>query len=297
MSKLIFFSFISFLFLVSFKFTKKIDENQVETNSLLWKIEGNDLNEPSYLFGTMHLIQKEYFYFPKSLEKIIKKSKCILTEINLGELDNQEDAIKLMMLPDGHLMDFFNQSQTDSILKWVKNKLYLDEKTFVASFGKFKPFVLIQTATQISFIGKTESYELKIQEIGNKNKIELLGLETIAEQIGFFDNMSKTDQAEMVMDAISEETNLMHEMNLLQRIYKAQKLDSLQIIMSKDKSSLNKHEQILLTKRNINWIPKIEKAMKEKSTFIAVGAGHLTGSQGLLELLQTKGYKLSSIKM
>lgn len=297
MLKFLAISCLSFLFLVSFQYNKQAKISATDTNSLLWLIEGKNLKFPSYLFGTMHLIQKEYYYFPNALEKIVKKTDLLLTEINLSELDNQMEAIKLMTLSEGSLIDFFSPAQKDSLLTWAKNKLMMDEKAFLATFGKFKPFIIIQTSTQLAFFGKTESYELSLKSLAEKHKLELGGLETIKEQLSFFDNMPKEDQAKMVMEAIGDKGKMVDEMNNLQRAYRGQYLDSLEILMKMDRGMLAHHEEILLTNRNSAWIPKIEEHIDKKSCFIAVGAAHLIGEKGVIQLLKNKGYTVTAVKI
>jgi uncharacterized protein len=173
----------------------------------------------------------------------------------------------------------------------------IDEKAFLATFGKFKPFIIIQTATQLAFFGKTESYELSLKSLADKHKITMGGLETMKQQLSFFDDMTREEQAQMVMESISDEAKMIDEMNSLQRAYKGQYLDSLEFLMKKDKGMLAKHEEILLTNRNMAWIPKIQEHITEKSCFIAVGAAHLIGEKGLIQLLKNKGYQVSAVKI
>lgn len=297
MLKFITISFFSFLFLVSFQFKKEVNTSVTDSNSLLWKIEGNGIKKTSYLFGTMHLIQKEYFYFPDELEKIVKKTNLLLTEIKLSELDDQMEAIKMMTLTEGSLLDFFSPSQKDSLLYWAKNSLMMDEKVFLATFGKFKPFIIIQTATQLAFFGKTESYELSLKSLAEKHHLNLGGLETMKQQLSFFDDMTKEDQAQMVMEVIGDNNKIVDEINDLQRVYSGQYLDSLELILKKDKGMLAKHEEVLLNNRNNAWIPKIEENIRSKSCFIAVGAAHLIGEKGIIQLLRNKGYCVTAVKI
>jgi uncharacterized protein len=294
MIKFLFLSFISFIAL-SFINDKKVHE--IDTNSLLWKVEHPKNKKISYLFGTMHLIQKEFYYFPSTLEKIVKKSEVLLTEINLNELTNQSKAMSYLMLDEGSFFDFFTKEQKDSIIDWSKNKLRLDEATFTATFGKFKPFVLVQTITQMAFFGKTESYELNLKELGTKYKLSFDGLESVQEQLSFFDKMSKAEQAEMVMESIRDEENSIKELIQLQKYYRKQQLDSLLYLIENEKGTINKHEQTLLINRNKNWISKIEDLTSKSSVFIAVGAAHLIGKHGLIELLKQKGYILTPVKI
>lgn len=274
----------SFIGLSSFVY--RVTENVPEQKSLLWKIGGNGLSKPSYLFGTMHLIEKDYFYFPKSLEKIITKSDAVVMEI--ADI-NQADALKYLTLKEGSLFDFFNKEQTDSLLIWVKANTGLDEDAFRTSFGKMKPFVVLQTIMQLQFMGKTESYEKTITEIAQAKKIKTLGLETIEQQIGIFDNLSKEQQTEMVMAGVrGEGEGSKDELQVMQQFYKKQYLDSLYIYISSKQGVINDEQDVFLKGRNLNWIPQIKEIIKNQTAFIAVGAGHLGGESGVIELLKKK---------
>lgn len=292
-------AFVSFVFLaLSSKKEKQILVNLEEEpkSSLLWKIEGNGLKKASYLFGTMHLIQKEYFHFPSSLEKIIKKSDLVMMELDFNEMNNQAKAMEFMTLKEGKLMDFFDEKQQDTVYAWVKKKMMMNKEAFDLTFSNFKPFVLIQTAIQLNFMGKTESYEMTINQLAEKNKIKTLGLETMADQMKVFDDLSREDQANMVLEGIRNEEKSMKDLMNMQRIYKTQNLDSLMIIVNSDGGVFAEQETKFLTERNMKWIPKIEENTKKGQIFIAVGAAHLPGENGVIQLLRNKGYKVTAIK-
>lgn len=277
-------------------FTTPESGDKAPVSSLLWKIEGKGLQKASYLFGTMHLIQKQYYYFPESLEKIIRKSDLIVTEIDLDELNNQAKAMELMTLKEGSLFDYFTTSQEDSLIDWMKDNLKIDSAAFYAGFDKFKPLVLMQTILQMKFIGKTESYEGTIGKLAAKHKIETLGVEGIEDQIALFDMLSKEDQAEMVMETLRDGEKQIKTMNELQAIYKRQNVDSIYWFMQQEGGSIAREQKLFLDNRNQNWIPKIEEFMKGKTAFIAVGAGHLGGENGVINLLRQQGYTLTPVK-
>ena len=282
--------------LVVFGFTFLQSSEKEPKTSLLWKIEGNGLKTPSYLFGTMHLIQKDYFYFPSALEKIIKKSDLILSEIALDKMGDQKEALKYIYLKEGNLSDFFNDKQKDSLYSWAKSKLMMEKEAFNASFGKMKPFVIVQTVIQMNFFGKTESYEMKIKELADKAKIPFSGFESVADQIAFFDNLPSEKQALMVMESIRDEDKNIALTNNMQGVYKRQQLDSLYYMIKSEGGIITDEEEVFLTKRNANWIPKIKETIATKKTFIAVGAGHLAGEKGVIELLRKEGYSVTPIQ-
>ena len=289
-------SLLSFcLFLLGFTSDKGFEKEP--SSSLLWKIEGPNKGKISYLFGTMHLIQKQYYYFPEALEKVIKKSELIATEIDLDELTDNVAAMKALTLKEGTLFDFFTQEQQDSLYQWAKEKLMMDKIGFRATFSSFKPMVLVQTMTQMQLIGKTESYELRIGELAKKHKLETVGFESLNEQIKIFDDLSKSEQAALVMEGLKNESEMLTSLSSLQAMYQRQEVDSLYWMIKKEGGIMAEKEEQFLNKRNQNWIPQIEKIMSTKACFIAVGAGHLAGDQGLIKLLRLKGYKLTPVKI
>ena len=156
---------------VSFSYQKNQHEYPLKESSLLWKIESPNSKKVSYLFGTMHLIEKEYFIFPDKLSKIVEKSDALVME--MAGIPDQMEAMKYILLSEGSFFDFFDDKQQDSIFVWAKNEMGLTPEAFKATFDKMKPFVAIQMATQLQFMGKVESYEMSFDAIAKKNKIEL----------------------------------------------------------------------------------------------------------------------------
>ena len=262
-------------------------------NGLLWKIEGPDVKKDCYLFGTMHLIEKDYFFFPDKLTKIVRKSEQLVME--LPGIPNQLEALKLVQLKEGSFFDFFTPQQTDSILSWAKTELKMTETQFKSSMGSMKPFVAIQLAAQMHFLGKTESYEMTLEAIARDNNLEIKGLETIEQQLSFFDNLSKEKQAEMVMESIRKSDELLNTTLKMEKLYNRQNVDSLYLMIHEEGGTISQEENTFLEERNKNWVPKIATFIAQKKTFIAVGAGHLGGPNGLIRLLEQKGYTLTPI--
>ncbi|MBI1837349.1 MAG: TraB/GumN family protein [Flavobacteriia bacterium] len=290
--------FALILCLIIFSFTNKIiseDPFPFKESSLLWKIENPNSKKVSYLFGTMHLIEKKYFVFPNKLKSLIEKSSVLVMELN--GIPDQSEVLKYLLLNEGSFFDYFNEKQKDSILTWAKNELNITPEIFKSTFDKFKPFVAIQMATQIQFFGKTESYELTFENIAVQKKIEIIGLETIAQQMAVFDNLSKEDQTQMVMEGIKTPEKSKNILLQMQQMYQRQQIDSLYLMIHEEEGILQKKEADFLENRNKNWIPQIKEIVNTKKAFIAVGAGHLGGKNGLIRLLQQEGYTITPIKL
>jgi len=263
-------------------------------SSLLWEIEGPSIPKGSYLFGTMHLVEKDYFYFPKNLEKIVSKTDLLVMEI--AGIPTEAEALKYITLKEGSFFDFFTAEQTDSIFNWAKSKMGMTEQLFRTSLSKMKPFVLVQLATQMQYLGKTESYEMKFQSIAENKKIAQRGLETIEFQMSLFDNLKKSEQAEMVMKEIRDSKKSDAELKKIQQLYKRQNIDSLYMLIQEGEDMLSLKQSDFLEKRNHTWIPQIIQMLQKNKCFIAVGAGHLGGKDGIIRLLQKEGYTLTPVE-
>ena len=270
-------------------------EFPMKESSLLWKVEGPGIPKGSYLFGTMHMIEKEYFIFPDKLEKIVKKSEQLVME--LAGLPNQKDAMKYVLLEEGTFFDYFSKEQTDSILIWAKKEFKMDEAAFRSTMSKMKPFVVVQMATQIHFMGKTESYEMTLEEIAKTNKLSISGLETIEQQMAFFDDLTKEQQAEMVMEGIRDSEKSIETMKEMEVLYQGQNVDSLYLMIQDEGGVISAESADFLDNRNAAWVPQIKEMIASKRCFIAVGAGHLGGPNGVIRLLEKEGYTLTPVEL
>lgn len=270
-------------------------EYPMQESSLLWKVEGPGIKKGCYLFGTMHLISKDKFYFPEKLKKIVERSEALMME--LPGLPNQMETMKYVTLKEGSFFDYFTPEQTDSILVWAKEELNMSEETFRSTMTKMKPFVAVQMAVQMHFIGKTESYEMTLNKIALDRGMEIMGLETIADQMSIFDNLTKEQQNRMVMDGIREGDKAIELTETMQDLYVRQHVDSLYMMIQSDGGVLSEEQSSFLDERNQNWIPKIIEACKKKKVFIAVGAGHLGGPEGVIRLLEKAGYIVTLVKI
>jgi uncharacterized protein YbaP (TraB family) len=261
---------------------------------MLWKIEHDDLEHPTYIFGTMHLINKEFFYFPEALQKLIKNSEQLVMEMD--GLPNQAQTVELMRLPDSLSMrDFFSEDQMALIYKFMEEEMKVTPEMFDMSFGKMKPFFILQLIAQKQFEGETESYEMSLINLARKNNIEMHGLETIEEQIGFFDAIPAEEFGNMIAAYFENADSLKMQTNQLQELHRSGDLDALAKFMVESSPDLLEFEDILLIDRNVRWIPQIIEMIHAKRTFIAVGAAHLAGENGVLELLKKQGYRVTPV--
>lgn len=261
--------------------------------SLLWKVSGNGLSAPSYLFGTMHIICKEKFSLSDNLKAKVKASEKIVLEL---DLDDPELMLKYLGgtdMPDSTIRDLLTAEQYQQIETYFKDSLgiSLDSK-----FGKMKPFFLASMMYPEFLNCTMESYEQAFQDMAQEQEKEILGLETVEEQLEIFDIIPYRLQADMLYRMVSKYDSSLQEMNVLVASYMTQNVDSIARMTENGRAGFGKeYDTILLQNRNKKWIAKIEALMKKGATFFGVGAAHLGGEDGVINLLEQKGYSLTPL--
>ena len=268
-----------------------------ENSALLYEISGNGLKKSSYLFGTFHIICSGDMIQAEKLTDYIDKTEQLFLEVDFDDPSELQSIGKMPFLADGKtLSDFYTKEQYVKVGELVQNSLGAP----IENFKNFKPvFLQVITVTSPKSLGcsQASSYDLSFLQYAQTKQKPIEGLETVAVQAAALDSIPLKKQADGLYQIALEPEKSSAEFKKLLEIYKTQNSDKLFEFMETQMKDDTAFQINLLDKRNTAWIPKIEKAVKEKSSFIAVGAGHLGGKTGVLNLLRAKGYKVQAIKL
>jgi uncharacterized protein YbaP (TraB family) len=164
-----------------------------------------------------------------------------------------------------------------------------------AQMGGMKPFIL-STLLYPKMLGcPMASYEMTLVEMAKAKQMEVIGLETVAEQLGIFDKIPCEKQGRLLSDMVAKRGEAQQEFRALLQLYQAQDVEGLLKMSMDSKFGMEEYEDMLLTSRNKRWIPLIAQQAASKPTFFAVGAAHLGGKSGVLELLRQQGYQVKPV--
>jgi uncharacterized protein YbaP (TraB family) len=260
--------------------------------SLLWEISGKNLKQPSYLFGTIHLICPADFSLSDSLKNAVARTSQLALEIDMDDPGLMGTMTKNMFMAGGRtLKEILSEQQYVQLSRFYKDSLGMD----IAAFGRAKPFMMMGPMFSKILGCEPQSYEMSLMGLAAKQKSEIVGLETIEEQMAVFDTIPYDRQAEMLIKIIDKLPETKSEFRDLVLLYKKQDLQSLYDLTLKSEFGLDGQDEVMLFKRNQNWIRRIDKMVQEKPTFIAVGAAHLGGERGVIALLRKDGYKVRAV--
>ncbi|GAT62113.1 TraB/GumN family protein [Paludibacter jiangxiensis] len=268
---------------------------------LLWKISGNGLAKPSYLFGTHHLVEKDQI---KNIDKIIDLSKQ--TDAVVGEMEIPDPAtVQMKMLQAGML--------TGTTMKELLSPedYQLADTEFqqlmgagLSQLGMMKPMLLETLYSGLIFMqayGMTkqpEAIDGILQKAAKENNKKVIGLETLDQQMDIILNsLPLKRQAEILMYDIKNKQKGIDLQLSITDAYKKGDMAKADALDKADDSMTPDEKKILAENRNNNWMTQLPELMKSQSCFIAVGFLHLVGDKGLVAQLKKAGYTIEAVTL
>lgn len=263
-----------------------------QEKSLLWEVTGNGLTKPSYVYGTIHMICPKDYLMTDSTKATFERAEQVYLELDMDDPTLMAKMMQTSMLTNGKkLKDYLSADD----YAFLDNHFKERTKMSLAMYNGLKPFTVMSMVYLTLLDCQPQSFELMFTQMATNAKKELLGLESVEFQMGIFDQIPYEKQAQMLVDIVRKKAESTKEFEKMVALYKTQDLEALVKLMDESDWDYNGYENILLANRNANWIPIMEKAMQAKSSFFAVGAGHLGGEKGVLKLLKKKGYTVKAI--
>lgn len=282
---------------ISFVLFHLVGCGQEKYNSLFWEISGNGITEPSYLYGTMHTQDERVFQFKEGVMDAFKHAEIYAMELNMDSVDQVALLSKLTMDSTYSLKTLLTEDEYTIVSDFFRDSL--GQALFM--FEKMQPLFTAQmVAIRDLEAQQTDALDIYFFKAAKKQKKQTIGLEKTMEQIDAFSAIPYELQAKGLVDAVKNYGKEGEEdMDAMMKYYVEGNLDKLlEMTTEYDKEDKGDEEMskifndIFLVKRNHNMADRAEPFIKKGSTFIAVGAAHLPGEEGIIELLRKKGYKV-----
>lgn len=267
---------------------------------IFYKVSGNGLEKPSYLFGTHHLAPlKTMTESPKAMEAF-RNTSAVVTEMDmsLDPMQMQQEMMPYMLAPQDSTISKVLTAEELSKLDKVFNEMV---GMPVAVLEAFRPMligtnlsVMIMMKNMPEFV-QSEQLDTYIFTQGKANGKKTCTFETPAQQAQIlFTSTPIADQAKALMEMVYDPEKTIEMTKKINEAYFSHDLDKLLeiSIQEDDNPEFMKH---LLDNRNADWLTKLPAMMKEQDVFVGVGALHLAGEKGLVEGLRRLGYTVEGI--
>ena len=271
----------------------KLVSNKNE-NSLLWEVSGNGLTQSSYLFGTFHLMCKNDIHLSNQLKTALAQSDTVYMEMDMDDPSTILGGLLFMNMKDGKTLE---QLYTPAEYKKVKTFFTDSLHTPISFLQSMKPMLLEALLYPKLMPCKSVSgVEEELIKIAKQEKKEIKGLETMEFQASVFDSIPYSEQAKELLNSIDSLSTYKTMFDTMMNVYKSQRINEIEALFNKSEFGMKDHQDILLNNRNKNWVKQLKIITKNNNVFVAVGAGHLVGKEGLISLLRKEGYTVKPLE-
>ncbi len=278
---------LGFIFLLSAAYS-------TAQNTLLWEISGNGLQQPSYLFGTMHVLCEEDLPKHDSLLPALASCKRLVIEMDESRVGVLKQLRFIRMRGDSTLGDFLDEEELKEVARFFADSLGLR----LSLLMNMKP-ALLSSLVMLHALpcGQNErtGMEKELKIWADSLNLKLDELETFRYQAGLFDSIPYLVQARELLEGVRQYSEMKQDFIRLVQLYSSQQLDSILETGKLEDMVAYDMEGLFITTRNQNWVEKMPGMMKNYPCFFAVGAAHLPGKNGVIALLRTQGYHVRPV--
>jgi uncharacterized protein YbaP (TraB family) len=265
--------------------------------SSLWKVVSK--NSTVYLLGSVHLLKSNAYPLSQAIEQAFHESNRLVLEVNMDSLnspDSQQMVLSKALLPEGKTLDQILSPATVQAVREKVETLGLD----IEALKRMKPWFLSLSlvAMKMQQLGYDAQHgvDRHFFDRARKAKKEVLGLETAEFQISLLDSLPAKTQEESLLQTLKELDQFEKEFDQIVRAWAAGEEKQLDRLLLESFKEYPDVYAKLINERNQNWLPKIEGYFVSGSkTLIVVGAAHLVGRDGLVQILKQKGYSLEQL--
>ena len=275
-----------------FALVSTVNSQTSTDQSLLWEISGNGLKENSHLFGTIHMICPSDFLMDDRIKNAFEDADELIMELDMDDPEMMQKMQQSSLNPEmKNIKSAFSESDANALNEF----LTANYGAGLDQLGILKPFMLMSMITVKQLpCEQIESYELFFTNLAKTQNKNVEGLESVEFQMGLFDEIPEEILLKEISKMVTTDDSI-KEFEQMVSAYTAEDISQLYQVIAKNEMMANFNE-LMLENRNRNWIPVMEKNMKENQVFFAVGSGHLGGENGVINLLRNQGYQVKPIR-
>ena len=269
--------------------------NAAEARPALWKL--SDADTTIYLFGTIHILPEGLKWRTPAIERAIAESQTLYLETELGSDPTAaaKEMMRLGMSPGlPPLVERVPAEKRDQLRKMIASTGVPE-----AALNRMETWAAALTLTAVSFRQLGYSGEAGAERglAESYTTTPVKGLETVAQQFGFFDTLPEEAQRALLAGAVDEPAAAKKQFEAMLNAWKSGDTDAIARTFDDEKALTPQLRDVLLTRRNAAWADWLAKRMDEPGTvLVAVGAGHLAGKGSVQELLKAKGLKATRVQ-
>lgn len=260
----------------------------------LWSLKGK--TNTVYLLGSVHFL-RESEQLPSALDEAYREAEILFMEIDMDDLDpleTQQITLELGLLPAGETLEQSLDKATYSRLVKRAQEVGIDP----AMLNRFKPWFAAMTLVQLQLmkmgLAPTSGIEQRFTTRAVADQKPIHGLETLREQLGMLAGLPDRQQREFLLYSIEDADRIAEEIDALLSAWRRGDSKALEKLLAEGFEQYPDLYRPLTTERNRRWLGQVEALLDDRDDYlVVVGTLHLVGKDSLIELLQSKGHKIT----
>lgn len=265
--------------------------------SCLWKVSSE--TGTLYVQGSVHVLKASHYPLAPAIEQAYAESAALVLEVDMKEMASSEIQQRIMekaMLPGTETLQQVLNADTYQELEAACTQMGLP----IATLAKFKPWFASMTLTlaQLQIMGFNPQHGLDTYFFGKATADgkKVLGLESVGFQIDLLESLAEENPNDFVTRALADLAVVEKEVAMLEKAWETGDIDTLGALISKSFEGYPKLYKTFVLDRNDRWLKTLNSLLEAHEThMVVVGAGHLSGKGGLLELLRQRGYTIEQL--
>ncbi len=282
---------VIFLLLLQFISVQAVEAQQ--RNSFLWSVRSKTATV--YILGSVHFLKQESYPLSPAIEAAFDRSSTLVVEANVNDPGKADlgNLLNRAIYTDGSTLDRRISSETYQLAEKEAEKLGLP----IELIQRQRPWYLALTfeGLELMRLGFDPKYGVDVHFLAKAaNKKKIVELESLEEQINMLSGFSNSDQELLLLYTLKDLNMLSDEIENIVTAWTAGDAKGIESILTR---SLREEPRLapvlkkLVDDRNVKMVSKIEGFLKTGQTcFVVVGAGHLVGNKGIVNMLKEKGY-------
>ncbi len=273
------------------------DNGKKLENALLWKVTKGG-GDPSYLFGTLHIMKSDYLSTWNGVKEAYQQSDKVIVETIIDSSKLMQFG-SMMRMKDHELSDYLDSAEFETVKNHISGKINYP----ISAVEKLKPIQILTMLTMKEYQAVStplsEGNGMVIDQYFGRNGKEMgkevIQLEGFLEQGKIlFEKKSNQEQTDMLISFIEKADMMKQNAKSLVKAYENQDLNKMKKLY-KENQNVFQNMAFLLEKRNKDWVKKAKPVLKEGGAFMAVGALHLPLENGLINLLREEGFEVKAV--
>ncbi len=267
----------------------------------VWSVSDGD--NTVYLAGSVHLLREEDYPLSPVYDQVYEDSEALVMEIDMGDMMSPQGMMQMQQLgmygPDDSLDAHLSTDLIDRVRDYLET--HPTGKMMALALPRMKPGMILLSISSLEAMRMNARPDLGLELVYYQKAKEdgkpVSGLETIEFQMTRFDGIPDEEIEELLGKTLDEVEKMPETIGKIIAAWHRGEAEEIDRVMNEEMEDDSKFRELLLTERNANWVPEVEKAIKgSENVMFLVGAAHLVGKDSVVDLLRKKGYEVKKVQ-